>query len=131
MDLEQLKINLAAVFSKYHEEIIAAYLFGSSCKGVATSSSDIDIALLVRNGDNKIGADLKFRLYADLCRTLKRNDIDLLLLNLSGNLVLNDEIVRHGKVLYTTDDEARQEFELNVLHRCTDFKFQRRYAMGF
>jgi hypothetical protein len=90
----------------------------------------MDIAVLIRNRDKKNGAELKFRLYADLCRTLKRNDVDLVLLNLTGNLMLNDEIVRHGKVLYTTDDDVREEFELNVLHRCADFKFQRRYAMG-
>jgi uncharacterized protein len=130
MDLEYIKTELAPIFSKYHEEIVAAYLFGSTAKGAASRSSDMDIAVLIRNGDKKNGASLKFRLYADLCRTLKRNDVDLVLLNLTGNLMLSDEIVRHGKVLYTTDDDVREEFELNVLHRCADFKFQRRYAMG-
>ncbi len=130
MDIEFLKTELAPIFSRYHEKIVAAYLFGSTARGVAFCSSDIDIAVLVRTRDKKCGADLKYRLYADLCRALKRNDIDIVLLNLSGNLVLNDEIVRQGKVLYTTDEDAREEFELNVLHACTDFKFQRRYAMG-
>lgn len=130
MDTELLKTELAPAFSKYHEEILAAYLFGSTAMGITSPSSDIDIAVLMRNSDKTSGAALKFRLYADLCRKLKRNDIDLVLLNLSGNLILNDEIIRHGKVLYTTDDDAREEFELNVLHRCADFKFQRRYAMG-
>jgi len=130
MDTECLKSELAPVFSGYREEIVAAYLFGSTARGVTCPSSDIDIAVLTRNRDKKSGAALKFRLYADLCRSLKRNDIDLVLLDLSGNLILNDEIVRHGKVLYSTDDDAREEFELNVLHRCADFKFQRRYVMG-
>ena len=130
MDIDQLKIELATPFSKYHKEIIAAYLFGSTVKGVTSPSSDIDIAILTRTSDKKNGAALKFRLYADLCRKLKRNDIDLVLLNLSGNLILNDEIVRYGKVLYSTDDDAREEFELNLLHRSTDFKSQRHYFMG-
>lgn len=130
VDLEQLKIELTPALSKYHEEIVAAYLFGSTAKGETFPSSDIDIALFLRNSDKKNWVALKLSLYADLCRKLKRNDIDLILLNLSGNLILNDEIVRHGKVLYTTDDNAREEFELNVLHRSTDFKFQRQYAMG-
>jgi predicted nucleotidyltransferase len=130
MDFEQLKMELAGVFSKYNEEILCAYLFGSTAKGAASSESDIDIALLLHNNDNISGFALKFNLYADLCRTLKRNDIDILLLNLSGNLILNDEIVRHGKVLYSTDDEARETFELNMLHRSTDFKHQRLYALG-
>ncbi len=130
MNVEQLKIELTAPFSKYHEEIVAAYLFGSTVKGVTTSLSDIDIAVLTRNSDKISGASLKLRLYADLCRALKRNDIDLVLLNLSGNLILNDEIVRHGEVLYSIDNEAREEFELNLLHRYIDFKSQRHYAMG-
>ena len=130
MDLEQLKIELSAVFAKYGKEIITAYLFGSTAKGAASSSSDIDIALLLYNNDKISGAALKFSMYADICRTLKRNDIDLILLNFSNNLILNDEIVRHGKVLHSTDDEAREEFELNVLHRSTDFKHQRHCAMG-
>jgi len=128
--MEYLKTELTPIFDKYHEEIIAAYLFGSTARGQASPSSDIDIAVLMRKRDNTRGATLKFRLYADLCRELKRNDIDLVVLDLSGNLILNDEIVRHGKLIFDTDHDAREEFELNVLHACTDFKFQRRYAMG-
>jgi predicted nucleotidyltransferase len=130
MDWEQLKIELAAIFVKYGKDIIAAYLFGSTAKGLTSSSSDIDIALLLHSNDKTSGAALKFSLYTDLCRTLKRNDIDVMLLNLSGNLILSDEIIRHGKALYSTDDEAREEFELKVLHRCIDFKSQRHFAMG-
>lgn len=130
MNFETVKSELAPIFSRYQQEIIAAYLFGSTTRGGTSSSSDIDIAVLLRNRDKKSGAALKFSLYADLCRTLKRNDVDLVLLNLSGNLILNNEIVRQGKLLYTTDDVAREEFELNLLHSCTDFRLQRRYAMG-
>lgn len=130
MDIDQLKIELATPFSKYNKEIVAAYLFGSTVKGTTSPSSDIDIALLTRDSDKKNGAALKFNLYADICRTLKRNDIDLVLLNLSGNLILNDEIIRYGKILFSNDDGAREEFELKVLHSSTDFKFQRHYAMG-
>lgn len=130
MDAEQLMVEIAPVFSGYREEIVAAYLFGSAARGVTSPSSDIDIAVLLRDCDNKNGAELKFRLYADLCRKLKRNDVDLVVLNLSGNLVLNSEIARDGRVLYSTDDEAREAFELDVLHRFIDFKFQRKYAMG-
>lgn len=129
-DMEQLKTELAPIFEKYHDEIVAAYLFGSTASGLTSSLSDIDIAVLPRNTDKVSGATLKFRLYADLCRKLNRNDIDLMMMGLSGNLILNDEILRNGKLLYVADHDARDDFELKVLHRCTDFKFQRRYAMG-
>lgn len=130
MDREYLETELAPIFSGYCQDIIAVYLFGSMAKGQASPSSDIDIAVLVRTRDKYDAAALRFRLYADLSRKLKRNDIDIVLLNRSGNLILNDEIVRHGKLLYSTDDVAREEYELKTVHECADFKFQRRYAMG-
>lgn len=43
MDAEQLKMALIPIFSKYQEEIVAAYLFGSTAKGINSSGSDIDI----------------------------------------------------------------------------------------
>ena len=130
MDVEQLKTELTPVFGKYGVDIVAAYLFGSTAKGTASHSSDIDIAVLTSISDKGSRADLKLNLYADLCRKMKRNDIDLVMLNLSGNLVLSDDIVRNGIVLYSSKDESKNDFELNVLHRSIDFKLQRRYAMG-
>jgi|GEM_PF-6475355 len=68
MDLEQLNIELAATFVKYGKKIITAYLFGSTAEDVASSSSDIDIALLLHNNDKTSEFELKFSLYADICR---------------------------------------------------------------
>ena len=130
MDPEQLKNELTHIFANYQGEIVAAYLFGSMAKGESSPSSDIDIAILMSNAEKSNGAALKFRLYPDLCRKLKRNDIDLVLLSLSGNLILNEEIIRNGKVIFSTDDDAREMYEVSVLHRATDFKFQRHYALG-
>ncbi len=129
-DKECLKTQLLPVFSKYQKDLVAAYLFGSLAEGTQSSLSDIDIAVLLQSRDKKNAAALRVRLHADLCRVLKRNDVDLVVLNLSGNLILNDQIIRQGVTLYSTDDDAKDEFELNVLHRCTDFKFQRCYVMG-
>jgi predicted nucleotidyltransferase len=130
MELKLLENQLTPLFCKYHEEIVAAYLFGSTAEGVTTPSSDIDIAVLLHSRDKNCRAGLKLRLYADMCRVLKRNNIDLVVLSLSGNLILNEEIVRYGKILFSANDEVREDFELNVLHRCADFKSQRKYAMG-
>lgn len=128
--INHLKAELAPIFVKYEKEIAAAYLFGSTVKGETDISSDIDIAILRRKTDVINNSMLKFTLYADISRKLKRNDIDIVLLDLAGNLILNDEIIRHGCLLYSTDPDVRETFELKLLHRCTDFKFQRRFAMG-
>ena len=130
MSSQDLKKTLLPVFRKYKDEVIAAYLFGSAAKDESTSSSDIDIALLLSGRQRESFMDLRFRLYADFCRILKRNDIDLVLLNLSGNLILQDEIVRNGVVLYDGNPELRIEFESKVLHDSIDFKNQRLQVIG-
>ena len=130
VDKESLKAQLLPVFLKYREELVVVYLFGSVAEGTQSSLSDIDIAVLFKSRNKKNLATLRLRLYADLCRVLKRNNVDLLVMSLSGNLILNDQIIRHGVTLYIADNSTKDEFELNVLHRCTDFKFQRYYAMG-
>jgi len=86
----------------------------------------------LRNTGNQEETFLRFNLYADLCRTLGRNDIDLVILNYTSNLILKDTIIRHGIVLYTADDSdnERIDFELKVMHSCTDFKLQRQRVMG-
>jgi predicted nucleotidyltransferase len=130
LNIDRLKVQLGDVFSKYEQDLVAVYLFGSMAEGTHSSLSDIDIAVLLRRQDKQSAVVLKLRLHADLCRILQRNDVDLLVLNLSGNLILNDHIIRNSVTLYSADEDARNEFELNVLHRCTDFKFQRLYSMG-
>ena len=130
MDIDDLKNKLIPVFKKYPQEIVAAYLFGSTVDGTTMPLSDIDIAVLLTAGTKERGHRFKFLLYADLSRKLGRNDIDLVIMSLSGNLILNANIVRHGHVLYSIDNEARQEFEVKVSHLCIDFEMQRQNAMG-
>lgn len=129
---KDLQTQLSPFFSKYKEELVAVYLFGSLAHGTNSSSSDIDIAVLLNSHAKINAATLKLHLYADLCRALKRDDIDLVILNLSGNLILNDQITRHGIVLYSTDDndDEKTDFELKALHRSIDFKSHRHLVMG-
>lgn len=130
MDIDQLQKELMPVFTGYGREIVAAYLFGSAATGMVSLSSDIDIAVLPHTREKRFRSALKLRLGADICRKLGRNDIDLVLLSLEGNLMLNDEIIRQGIVLHCTNRDDREAFELAMLHRGMDFKLQRRIAMG-
>lgn len=116
--------------SEYRAEVTAGYLFGSVAGGEVGALSDIDIAVLSSGRREESEGDLRFRLYADLCRALQRNDIDLVILNTASNLVLKDEIVRNGILVHESDAEAREEFEVRVIHSCIDFKRQRRRTVG-
>lgn len=123
--------TIATVLEGYGDAVAAAYLFGSTAKGAAGPLGDVDVALLFSEQASGSLLDLRFRLHADLCRALKRNDIDLLVLNTASNLIIKDEIVRNGVVVFEGDREAREEFELRVIHSCIDFKAQRRKAVGY
>lgn len=122
--------NLIHVLNKYEHRVLFAYLFGSRARGEGASSSDIDIAVYFAEGTRASHFETKLALYADFCRALKRNDVDIVVLNDTTNLILLDEITRAGIVLYDRNPEVRMDFELRVLHRSLDFKSHRLAIMG-
>lgn len=125
----ELKEKLAPVFERFRDRIVAVYLFGSTAKGEETPKSDIDLAVLLRGRDDA-DFDLKLDLYADCCRVLKRNDIDVVILNRTGNLFLIDDIVCNGFVLFDADPEVREEYEVKMHHDFIDFRDHRMRIMG-
>jgi len=74
--------------------------------------------------------DFKLTLYADCSRLLKRNDIDIVMLNNLKNLILAESIVRNGVLLHETNQNQRINFELKTIHNAIDFRYQRKLAMG-
>ena len=125
-----IKETLAPVFAKVNLSIAVAYLFGSSAKGEAGPESDIDLAVLLRDPAGNAGLDLRLDLYADCCRALKRNDIDIVVLNTARNLFLLNDVVCSGVVLYEADAGFREEFEVKVRHDFIEFRDHRKKVMG-
>ena len=125
-----LKSALQPVFEKYDGVLAAVYLFGSAARGETTSRSDLDIAVLFASGAGRFPAERQFALYADFSRVLRRNDIDLVVLNNSQNLILQEEILRHGVLIFEGNPAARAEYEQRTLHLGIDFRYQRAMAMG-
>jgi predicted nucleotidyltransferase len=120
--------KLQNVFKKY-EQIAFAYLFGSVANGEQTALSDVDIAVYISKGVHFSFEDtLHFQ--GDCCRVLKRNDVDVLVLNNTRNLILLEDIIRHGRIIYNTDSRLLDDFELNTLHVAHDFKWQRLRELG-
>jgi predicted nucleotidyltransferase len=114
----------------YEKGVLFAYLFGSTARAESSLSSDIDIAVYLSEGSTESYFETKLALYADLCRALKRNDVDLVILNTASNLILLEDIIRSGIVLFDRARDVREDFELGVLHRSIDFKTQRLSVMG-
>lgn len=131
MDTKETLIpKLVPIFEKYSTELIAAYIFGSVAEKKAHLRSDIDIAVLPESFDKQHLFDLKDSLYADLCRVLKRNDIDLILLKASKNVMLIDRIINRGCLVWEKDIVRRKEFEAEKLHEIIDFKEHRYRTLG-
>lgn len=127
---DSIKEKLLPLFSKYNGNVLFAYLFGSAAQGNMSPLSDVDLAVFLSRQNEKSYFDIKCSLYADFCRVLKRNDIDVVVLNTTTNIVLLDEIIRGGIVLVDRDVDLREEFEQKILHQAIDFKEQRITFLG-
>jgi len=127
---DTLKRNLLRALSAHRGKIVFAYLFGSAAAGASGPLSDIDVAIYLRDEFVSAAMDLKLALHADLCRALRTNDVDLVILNTTKNLMLLEAIIRQGVVLVDQDPETRVDFELKTCHRVIDFRSQRAAILG-
>jgi predicted nucleotidyltransferase len=130
MQADYLKKVLLPLFKKYGDKVEFAYVFGSVAGEEVYPLSDMDIAVYLSQFVKPYFIDLKLEMYADLCRTLRRNDVDLIILNTAKNLVLLENITRRGVVVFERNSALREEFELRIQHQAIDFKTQRRAILG-
>jgi len=128
LQLTEIKTKLQPVFEKYQDAILFCYCFGSYATNEANAKSDLDLAVYIK--EDKLNFDFKLALLADICRGLKRNDVDLIILNELRNLILAEKIVRNGILFYETNRDVRQDFELKIIHRAIDFRTQRKEIIG-
>lgn len=128
--IQHLAKLLQPVFMNYGDILSVVYLFGSHATGESNERSDLDLAVLLKPAAAGDAASHRFTLFAACSRALKRNDIDLVILNTARNLILQDEIIRTGIVLYSDDKDARLDYELKTQHQALDFRYQRQMAMG-
>jgi len=128
--LQPLVTDLQMVLAPYRDKILFAYLFGSIATGEAAHGSDVDLAIYLTDSDPQCQRALRIDLYMALSRRLKKNDIDIVILNTATNLVLLDEIIRRGIVILDFDPPLREEFETRRLHQAMDFRGMRKAVMG-
>lgn len=124
-----IRAKLEPVFKKYRNRLLFGYCFGSQPHGKATVNSDIDLAFYLE--PEYMSFDFQLTLLADCSRALKRDDIDLVILNDLKNLILAEEIVRNSVLIFDFMTEFRNDYELKVIHNAIDFRHQRKMIMGF
>lgn len=127
MQTAEIAEKLKAVFDK-RPEILFCFLFGSSAAGSA-SPRDVDLAVfaVVRAADR---VNWMADVHGDFCDALATNNVDLIHLNSTDNIMLLDEIVRKGQLIFERDLDARALFQARVWHEGIDFKEKRKMLMG-
>lgn len=116
-------INLEDIrrFLSTQPDVIAAYLFGSVARGKAGPRSDIDIAVLLEEDLEPFERfERRLRLMADL-EALCRSEVDVVVLN-DAPLVLQNQVLRHGRLIYERDRQARIAFEVKSRKMYHDWK---------
>jgi predicted nucleotidyltransferase len=101
--------------------VLAVYGFGSRAEGTASASSDVDVAVLL---DRALDLAEELRLRSTVVEELRRDDVDLVVLNQAPPLLCY-EVLAHGKLLFSRDEELLQEFEERTLREYFDTSYLR------
>jgi len=99
------------------EDIIIAYVFGSTAKGKAHPFSDIDIAILLKEPS----VDKTMKIHSILTESLGEK-VDTLLLNLAPP-TLKYQIIKNGLRVISKNEDARISFEAKALSEGLDEGF--------
>jgi len=99
------------------EDIIVAYIFGSTAKGKEHAFSDIDVAILLKEPS----LDKTMRIHGILTDLLG-DKVDTLLLNFAPP-ILKYHVVKNGLRVISKDEDARVSFEARALSEGLDEGF--------
>ncbi len=84
--------------------------------------SDVDIAVMVDPNFNKpFPFGYQAELIADLISVLKRNDVDVIILN-KAPVALKHEVLQYGKFIFVRDKQARIKFQIDTINQYEDYK---------
>jgi predicted nucleotidyltransferase len=129
----QQRLNQAENYLQTLPAVVFAYLFGSLAKGKSTPSSDVDIAVYLKQGIDV--AETKIEIIIRLSDILQTDDIDLIILN-SANLPLINNIIKYHKLIVDNKPFERHRFESLSMRKYLDFSIKesamlkRRYLHG-
>ncbi len=98
------------------------YIFGSYATNKNTENSDLDIAVLL---EGKPDAFVKLEILDELVEILRREDIDLVILN-RVDIVLQFQEIKYGKVVYMKDMLTKVLYESRVMDFYMDMEHFRR-----
>ena len=105
------------------KDIVLAYLFGSSAREEMASLSDIDIGILFNSRiDSLRKHNLKLKLIGKIASACKVDKIDIVDME-KGSILLKYNIIKHGKILKSADEDRRVRLETSIISRYLDEKY--------
>lgn len=113
--------NLRDIFKKY-PEIKVVYLFGSKARDTHGPLSDYDFAIYFDGKDTRKMFDIKLELLDRLSRSLKTDEIDIVVLNITEGPELKYQIIKEGEVIYE-EQPYRILIEPKILNEYFDFHY--------
>ena len=118
-------------YLRSRNEVLAAYIFGSVASATQRPDSDVDIALLVSDKVMR-GDAFQYRLNAmtDLMGILKRDDVDLILLNQASPLLAH-RVLSKGKLFLERSASARVAFQVRAVNRYLDTQPMRNIYLSY
>jgi hypothetical protein len=125
MDGAELVETLRA-FLAGQPHVRLGYLFGSLAAGTAHALSDVDVAVLFDDvvSPAEVGA-LRLRMVSDLIHLLRRDDVDMVVLN-RAPLLLRHRVLRQGQLVFAADEADRVHFTSETLERYLDHLYMYR-----
>jgi predicted nucleotidyltransferase len=115
-------VDLAALTEYFtaQPDVIAVYLFGSRATGRARAESDVDVAVLLNEEDSVERFERRLQLMVEVSEVCGR-EADVIVLN-DAPPILQNQVLKHGRLLYERDRRSRVEFE--VLSRKIYFDYK-------
>ncbi|MEG3225543.1 MAG: hypothetical protein BME94_08585 [Methanobacteriales archaeon Met13] len=104
---------------KDQDEIAFAYIYGSVARGEEREDSDIDIAAYLTHHPTLEDPLLEFNLALELEKDIKRK-VDLRILNIAPVTFIH-QVFKHGKLLFSRDENLRIKFESQKMDEYLDF----------
>ena len=115
----KLRKETIEIMKKMDIELI--YIFGSVITKTQNENSDIDIAILFKDGLSIDTSKPYFELYKAFSKEFIDKEIDLVFLN-NAPLTLKFDVITYGELIYKDSEIYAYDFRENVIKEYIDFK---------
>ncbi|GAB6059993.1 type VII toxin-antitoxin system MntA family adenylyltransferase antitoxin [Desulfonatronum parangueonense] len=116
---DEIRATLQPVLAR-EDTIIASYLFGSAAKGQMRPGSDIDVALLLDENEQRLDRKRLLDRFIPLLSRAVRHDIHISILN-DASYLLRVQVIHTGKLIHVTDKEKLAQFQMISTSLYADF----------